>query len=182
MKKWKTLESQILFQSNYAQFRKEICEVEKGHIMPNYYILDIRDWVNVVALTKENKIILVRQYRHAAKIVTTEIPGGAIDRKDENPEMAGRRELLEETGFKAGPLVFSTSHFPNPALQSNRLWTYVFTDCEKVADPTWDEFEEMEIEVISKKELKEKIQRCEITHSLILASLMLVWDVIEKEL
>lgn len=182
MKKWKTLESLTLFQSNYANFRKEVCEVENGRIMPNYYILDVRDWVNVVAITKDGKIILVRQYRHAAKIVTIEIPGGAIDRADANPEVAARRELLEETGFSAGETIFAMDHFPNPALQSNRLFTYVFTNCERVSEPDWDEFEEMEIDLVSLEELREKIQRGELTHSLILASLLLAWPSVEQKL
>jgi 8-oxo-dGTP pyrophosphatase MutT (NUDIX family) len=182
MKKWKTLESHTLFQSGYAQFRREVCEVEKGRIMSNYYILDVRDWVNVVALTPEGKVLLVRQYRHAAKIVTTEIPGGAIDASDASPEAAGRRELLEETGFSSGETLFAAQHFPNPALQSNRLWTFVFADCVRVAEPDWDEFEEMEIDLVSWGELKAMIVAGQLTHSLILASLLLGWSTVEQKL
>ena len=181
MKKWKTLESETLFQSNYANFRREKCEVEKGRIMPNYYILDVRDWVNVIAITKEKQIVLVRQYRHAAKNITIEIPGGAIDASDASPEVAARRELLEETGFASGQMIFSMSHFPNPALQSNRLWTYVFVDCEKIADPSWDEFEEIEIDLIDLQSLQKKVELGELTHSLILASLFVAWPTIQKK-
>jgi 8-oxo-dGTP pyrophosphatase MutT (NUDIX family) len=180
VKKWKTLESHVLFKSNYAEFRREVCEFEDGRIMPNYYILDVRDWVNIVAITREQKIILVRQYRHAAKNVTLEIPGGAIDRNGESPVAAARRELLEETGFAVGELLFESSHYPNPALQSNQLWTYVFKDCVQVAEPDWDEFEEMEIHLVSLDELKEKVYNGHITHSLILASLFIAWPAIEK--
>jgi ADP-ribose pyrophosphatase len=180
MKKWKTLESQILFQSSYAQFREEVCELADGRVMPHYYVLDVRDWVNVVAITRSKKILLVRQYRHAAKCTTLEIPGGAIDRSDADAEVAARRELLEETGFKAGECVFATKHFPNPALQSNQLWTYVLVDCERVAEPDWDEFEEMDIDEVSLAELKEKVFSGQVTHSLILASLFLAWPFIEK--
>lgn len=182
MKKWRTLESQTLFKSNYASIRKEICEVEKGRIMSNYYILEVRDWVNVIAITKNSEIVLVRQYRHAAKNFTIEIPGGAIDSEDQSPEVAARRELLEETGFAAGQQVFSIAHYPNPALQSNQLWTYVFVDCEKVAEPNWDEFEEMEIELVSLDELQQMIGRGTMTHSLILASLFLAWPSMEQNI
>lgn len=182
MKKWKTIESQVLFQSNYAQFRKEVCELEAGRIMPNYYILDVRDWVNVVAITADGKIILVRQYRHAVKNITIEIPGGAIDDNGETPEAAARRELLEETGFEAGAQIFESKHFPNPALQSNQLWTYIFVDCVKIAEPNWDEFEEMEIDLVSFNELKDQVYGGLITHSLILASLFLAWPIVEEKL
>lgn len=182
MKKWKTLESNILFKSNYAQFRKEVCEIEPGRVMPHYYILDVRDWVNVVAITRDKKIVLVRQYRHAAKNITLEIPGGAIDLGGETPEEAARRELLEETGFSAGATIFSSAHYPNPALQSNRLWTYIFLDCEKTSDPNWDEFEEIEIELVSFDDLQDRVHGGQIEHSLILASLFLAWPHIEKNL
>lgn len=180
MKKWKTLESHLLFHSSYARFRKEVCELADGRIMQNYYVLDIRDWVNVVAITRENQIVLVRQYRHAAKNITIEIPGGAIDGDGESPEMAARRELLEETGFKAGDQIFASKHYPNPALQSNQLWTYVFIGCEKISEPEWDEFEEMEIELVSFSQLKQRVHEGEISHSLILASLFLAWPVLEN--
>ncbi len=182
MKKWRTIESQVLFQSSYARFRKEVCEIEVGRIMPSYYILDVRDWVNVVAITREGKIILVRQYRHAAKNITIEIPGGAIDKNGESPEEAARRELLEETGFEAGRQIFESRHFPNPALQSNQLWTYIFIDCVKKAEPNWDEFEELEIDLVSFNELKEKVHGGQISHSLILASLFLAWPIVEEKL
>ncbi len=181
MKKWKTLKTEVLFESQFAKFRRESCELGDGRVMPSYYILDLKDWVNVVALTQEGKVILVRQYRHAAQQVTLEIPGGAIDRADLSPEVAARRELLEETGYEAGELLYSTFHLPNPALQTNKMWTCVFDSCIKKADPQWDEFEEIEVDIVSKEELNELVLSNQINHSLILASLFIAWPIINSK-
>jgi ADP-ribose pyrophosphatase len=70
-----------------------------GRIVEQYYVLEYPNWANAVALTEDNKIIMVRQYRHAANIVSLEIPGGVIE-DGEDPETGMRRELLEETGYE----------------------------------------------------------------------------------
>lgn len=182
MKKWKTLSSELVYQSNFLRFRSDVCELEDGRIKPHYFILEMKNWVNVIAVTKDQRLLLVRQYRHAAKNISLEIPGGAIDDADKSPEMAGRRELLEETGYQAGDVIFSARHFPNPALQCNEMFTYVFVECEKISEPHWDEFEEMEIDAVTIEELNAKIRSGEINHSLILASLFLAWPTIEERL
>src|SRR4051812_19424383 len=66
-----------------------------------FYVFDAPDWVNVVAVTEDDDVVLIEQYRHGSERVTLEIPGGMIDPEDAAPEVAARRELLEETGYAA---------------------------------------------------------------------------------
>src|SRR3954467_9412112 len=94
--KWKRISAHYIHKGPWATLRSDKCEMPDGRIVDQYYVLEYPNWVNAVALTAENKIIMVRQYRHAAGIVSLEIPGGVID-GDEKPEDAMRRELLEET-------------------------------------------------------------------------------------
>src|SRR6201996_7621465 len=96
---WKTCSSTYLHKGPWATLRSDKCEMPDGRIVDTYYVLEYPNWVNAVAITEEGKVLMVRQYRHAAGIVSLEIPGGVID-GDEAPEAAMRRELLEETGYQ----------------------------------------------------------------------------------
>ena len=94
---WTLLGSTYIHKGPWATLRADKCEMPDGRIVDEYYVLEYPNWVNAVALTEDGKVLMVRQYRHAAGVVSLEIPGGVID-GDEQPEDAMRRELLEETG------------------------------------------------------------------------------------
>jgi ADP-ribose pyrophosphatase len=96
---WKTCSSTYIHKGPWATLRSDKCEMPDGRIVEQYYVLEYPNWANAVALTEDNKILMVRQYRHAAGIVSLEIPGGVIE-DGENPEEGMRRELLEETGYQ----------------------------------------------------------------------------------
>src|SRR5688572_21410849 len=93
------LSSSYLHKGPWATVRTDKCQMPDGRIVDEYYVLEYPNWVNAVAITGDGGILMVRQYRHAANIVSLEIPGGVID-GDEKPEEAMRRELLEETGYR----------------------------------------------------------------------------------
>lgn len=92
-----------------------------------YSIIDCADWVNVIALTPEDDVVLIEQFRHGTSAVTVEIPGGMID-PGEAPLAAARRELREETGYTAARWMSLGVVTPNPALQSNRCHTFLALD------------------------------------------------------
>ncbi|RZK46767.1 MAG: NUDIX hydrolase, partial [Pedobacter sp.] len=96
--KWQKLASKYLVRERWATLRVDTCKLPNGTIKDDYYVLEYPNWVNAVALTKENQLILVRQYRFAAEIISLEVPGGVID-DGEDPETAIVRELIEETGY-----------------------------------------------------------------------------------
>ena len=85
-----------------------------------FFLIDTRDWVNVIAETTAGELVLVWQFRHGPAAPTLEAPGGAIE-PGEEPAVAAVRELREETGFASTQApVFLGSVNPNPALFSNR--------------------------------------------------------------
>lgn len=174
MSKWRVLEQTELFKSGFLRVRTEKCELPDGRIMPRYYVMEFPDWVNVVAVTTEGMALVVDQYRHAAGEMYLEIPGGSTDpRLKEDPRVAAERELLEETGYRAGRWLAVGWHSPNPAIQANRLHTYIALDCVKVQEPQLDPYEDLTVRLMPIKDLYERADRGEVTHSLILSSLAL---------
>jgi hypothetical protein len=95
----------------------------------DFFVIDCANWVNVVALTPDQKIVMVEQYRHGSNTVELEIPGGMIDAKDASPVTAGVRELREETGYEGKQARLLGEIFPNPAIMSNVCYTVLVEDC-----------------------------------------------------
>lgn len=137
-----------------------------------FYRFDFADWVNVVALTPEGQIVIIRQFRFGTERNEIEIPGGAIE-KGEAPIIAGQRELLEETGFsgKNGRVIGKVC--PNPAIQSNWCYTVLIEDAIRVAEQNMDEMEDIEVSLISLTEMDELIKNGSITHGLVLNAMMM---------
>ena len=169
---WKVLESQEIFSSGIFQLKVDRCELPDGRIMPKYYVMDFPDWVNVVPVTEDGQFILIKQYRHASKKIHIEIPGGSTDphRNESNLEGA-RRELLEETGFDSSHIVKVSSHYPNPAMQSNQMHTYVALDCKKVQEQNLDPYEDLSLYFCTKEQVKKHLENGDIDHTIMIASL-----------
>ena len=96
---WKVLKSEYVFKDRWFIARADSCKLPDGRIIEPYYVLEFPNWCNVVLVTEDEKIVFVRQYRHAIQQTTLELPGGVID-SNENPETAAIREVQEETGYQ----------------------------------------------------------------------------------
>lgn len=135
----------------------------------DFYVLESPDWVNVIPLTPDKQVVMVRQYRHGSREVTLEIPGGLAS-PDDSPEDAARRELLEETGYEAEQLVFLGSACPQPAILDNRSITYVAKDVRLVRDPHLDETEDIELVLVPLSEIAELISSGQINNAMVVVA------------
>lgn len=135
-----------------------------------FFQLRTLDWVNIVALTPRDELLLVRQYRPGPDAMSLEIPGGAVD-PGEDLAAAARRELREETGYEAREWHYLGTSFPNPALQTNKIATYLALGCARVGDVEPDPGEDLEVVVMPLAQAEAMVLRGEISHALVLAGL-----------
>lgn len=142
---WKVLNSKISYQDRWIKVRSDSCQTLSGKVIEPYHVLEYPDWVNVVALTQQQEIVLVRQYRHGSQKIMTELPSGAIEKNDLSPEAAARRELLEETGFSGDRFFEIGSYSPNPANHSNTCYAFLALDVYSVQEQMPDPTEDLEV-------------------------------------
>lgn len=163
--KWKVLESKKLFSEPWFTVRKDICELPNGKKHEAYYILEYPDWATAFALTEDNKLVMVRQYRHGLGEISTELPGGVID-KGETAEQAIRRELKEETGYEFDSIEEIGQVAPNPATSTNYMHMFIAKGGKKVAGQNLDATEDVEVLIHSIDEVKQMLKENKIVQSL----------------
>src|SRR5687767_3609963 len=147
-----------------------------------FVVIRAPDWVNVVALTPDRQIVLVRQFRYGIDEFSLEIPGGVID-AGEDPMVAGVRELREETGFTGAPAKRLGIVYPNPAMQSNRCHFVFVENAVRSHELEWDTDEEIQVVTLPAEEVLAMAHSGGILHSLVLNALMLFephWEVLKN--
>ena len=138
----------------------------------DFFVINAPDWVNVIALTPDRQIVLVRQFRYGIDEFSTEIPGGVID-AGEDCVAAGLRELREETGYVGGSARLLGSIHPNPAMQNNRCHLVLVENVHLGAGLEWDPDEGMEIMLKPVDEVYAMAYTGGITHAMVLDALLL---------
>jgi len=171
--RWKKIETEFLQDCRVFTVSRTTAESPVDGSHHPYFRIDSVDWVNVVPLTSDDEVVMVKQYRHGLQEITLEVPGGMVD-PGEEPQAAALRELLEETGYRAGEIFALGSVNPNPALFGNRLHTFVAKGCELVAEVANDEREETIVELVPRRKLRELVLEGKVDHALVLATLHLL--------
>jgi len=138
----------------------------------DFFVINPPDWVNVIALTPDHRIVLVRQFRYGIDDFSLEIPGGIID-PGEDFLAAGVRELREESGYVGDAARLLGSVHPNPAMQSNRCHLVLVENARREASLDWDPDEEFEIMTLPVDEVYALAYGGGITHAMVLDALLL---------
>jgi len=163
---WQTNESKYLFKDTWMTVRADTCTKPDGKIVTPYYVYEFPDWVTAFAITKDGKVIMEKQYRHALGQVHYEIPGGCVDKSDYSFQAAVERELLEETGYKFDHIEFIGNTSANPSTNANMMHLFLATGGEYVQKPELDEGEDIEVQLFTIDEVKELVRTNQIIQSM----------------
>ncbi|MDH3626029.1 MAG: NUDIX hydrolase [Acidobacteriota bacterium] len=169
MKPWRRLEARRveackIFDLDHVRFERP-----EGVGSEWFYVVESIDWINVIAIDDDHRVLMVRQYRFGIEDFTLEIPGGMCD-PGEQPLESARRELREETGFEADRWDDLGWVHPNPPIQNNRCFTFLARGLRRVGDPRPDPNEAFEQMVVPLADVSRLILERRITHALVLAA------------
>jgi 8-oxo-dGTP pyrophosphatase MutT (NUDIX family) len=164
---WKILDSEVAYDAGFLKLFKDRVSLNKKK-EADFYHFETFNWVNIIAVTNEEQLILIRQFRHGIQETNLEIPGGCIDPTDRSPIDAAIRELKEETGYAGGKATLIGSVSPNPALQNNRCYTVLISGVEQKFPQRLDDMEMINVELYSFNKVKEFIRSGELDHGLVL--------------
>lgn len=163
----RTLEENWLFRLRRERFRSR-----RTGLAHDFYIMDLADAVNVIALTRDRQVVLVRQFRAGSNSDSLEPPGGLLE-PGEDPREAGARELLEETGYAGDPAVVLGAAWSNPSILGSRITTILIENAERVASPKLDHGEEVSVELYPADAIPAMIRSGAIDHALAVGGLLL---------
>ncbi len=170
---WKTTSKKVLAENPFLALEEHRREEEGTRRQGYFFIIDAPDWVNIIALTDENEVVLIEQFRHGSEGIELEIPSGIIE-EGEKPADAALRELLEETGYeKSDRSEFKKigEALPNPAFMRNKCYTYLLTHARLTGVTDYDEFENIRVRLVPRKGIERLITTGEIQHSIIITAL-----------
>jgi 8-oxo-dGTP pyrophosphatase MutT (NUDIX family) len=171
MRAWRIRDVVTLFSHRIFRLERHFLEAEAER--REAMVLRAPDWVNVIALDEDERVLLVRQWRFGIAAETLEIPGGMID-EGESDRAAAERELYEETGHRAAAWHRLGDVHPNPAFLGNRCTTWVARGLERIGEPAGDGEEEIVLERAPLRDVPGLVARGEITHALVVAAFYLL--------
>ena len=167
---WRRLAADIVYECRIFTLRRDVSRFSRDEAEHEFHVLEAPDWCNIVPLTPDEQVVMVRQFRHGVRDYTLEVPGGMVDPEDASPLVAARREMVEESGFDSDHIDPLGVVHPNPAIQNNRCHTFVAYDVVRRHAPVFDSTEETEVVLVPLANVPELIRDGRITHALVITA------------
>ncbi len=168
---WQIIQTKPLGNFHIFKLRSDEKISPRNGLSHNFFVIDCVDWVNVVAVTPDEELVMVEQYRHGSDTVELEIPGGTMDAKDSSPVGTGVRELREETGYEGERARSIGQIFPNPAIMSNKCYTVLVENCQLKHPTELDSGEDLVTQLVPLKEVPKLVSSGKIRHALVVVAL-----------
>ena len=137
----------------------------------DFFVIDAVNWVNVIAITPDRKLVMIEQFRHGSNTVELEIPGGMMDPGETDPVVSATRELREETGYEGENARVLGKIWSNPAILSNRTITVLIENCRLKHGVDWDYGEDLVTRLVPVAEIPKLVADEKIGHSLVVVAL-----------
>ncbi|MGZ3688096.1 MAG: NUDIX hydrolase [Bdellovibrionota bacterium] len=172
---WICDKEEVILTSKVVQVVRRDCHSSEDSRKHPFYVFRSPDWCNIVPVTEDGKIVMVRQWRIGIDEHTLEIPGGVVDATDERAQDAAVREMTEETGYAPieGARVENLGwNYPNPAMNNNRCHSFIVGPVRKSRAQSLDMGEMIEVHEVPLEEIPRLIQNGEITHALMINTLL----------
>ncbi|WP_418983404.1 NUDIX hydrolase [Alistipes sp.] len=177
-RKWTVLASEYLARKPWFTVRHETIALPDGRCIPDYYVFEYPDWVNVITITREGRFVMIDQYRHGLGETSYELPAGVMEPADSSPLAAAQRELEEETGYGGGQWRLVTTLSPNPATQNNLTHCFLAEGVERISAQHLDATEDLRVHLFTREEVVELLRTDRIRQALMAAPL---WRYLAEE-
>lgn len=171
LRPWHTIAREAALDCRIFDVERVERQSASGDAHGTFYVIDSADWVNVMAITENEEMVMIRQYRHGTDSLMLEIPGGIVD-EGESPIEAAERELLEETGYAGTKSALIGRVAANPAFMTNYSSTVLITGCRRSGPTKLDEHEEIEVVLHPVSEIEEMLLSGGVTHSFVALAFM----------
>lgn len=179
-KVWKVIGSEYLVKNDYLRLKRDRCLLPNGHICDEYYVVEKNDGVLVFATTKKKKILVISQYKHGGGEVIIEIPAGRVEENEDFMD-AGKRELLEETGYSADK--FEYLGFLKFDASSTKGICHVLycKDAKKTGPQHLEKTEDITVHEVSRKELYGMLMKGTVNVGIIVGAMFLGLERMKKD-
>ncbi len=176
---WQVKDSELVLDHRWAKVRRDRCLLPSGFELDGYYYWEGGDFAQIFAITSDNQIVLVRQYKHGVKEIVLELPAGMIDTDDASPLITAQRELLEETGFEASEWQKLGTLNVSSAKSTTRAYPFLARNAQLTQEVSLDENEAIEVVLCSMPELLNLIAKGDIRDSNSIATCLLALRILD---